>query len=32
MHEEPLHLVTYKLRPIFEESLNEDRKPDDSSA
>ncbi len=22
MHEEPLHLVTYSLRPIFEESLN----------
>jgi serine protein kinase len=29
MHEEPLHLVTYKLRPIFEESLNAGRKPDD---
>jgi serine protein kinase len=26
MHEEPLHLVTYKLRPIFENSLNEDRR------
>jgi len=25
MHEEPLHLVTYALRPIFEEQLNEDR-------
>ncbi len=25
MHEEPLHLVTYKLRPTFEELLNEDR-------
>ena len=25
MHEEPLHLVTYKLRPMFEEMLNEDR-------
>ncbi len=25
MHEEPLHLVTYKLRPMFEESLNADR-------
>jgi serine protein kinase len=29
MHEEPLHLVTYKLRPIFEESLNADRGPND---
>jgi serine protein kinase len=29
MHEEPLHLVTYKLRPTFEEMLNEDR-PEDS--
>jgi serine protein kinase len=25
MHEEPLHLVTYKLRPLFEEQLNDDR-------
>ncbi len=25
MHEEPLHVVTYKLRPTFEEMLNEDR-------
>jgi serine protein kinase len=29
MHEEPLHLVTYRVRPIFEESLNAGRKPDD---
>jgi serine protein kinase len=29
MHEEPLHLVTYKLRPIFEESLNAGRGPND---
>jgi serine protein kinase len=28
MHEEPLHLITYKLRPIFEESLNVDRSLD----
>ena len=27
MHEEPLHLVTYKLRPLFEEMLNQDRRP-----
>ena len=26
MHEEPLHLVTYKLRPMIEEMLNEDRR------
>jgi serine protein kinase len=29
MHEEPLHLVTYKLRPIFEESLNAGHSPND---
>ncbi len=29
MHEEPLHLVTYQLRPIFEESLNSGRAPAD---
>jgi len=28
MHEEPLHLVTYKLRPMFEESLNANCEPD----
>ena len=28
MHEEPLHLVTYKLRPTFEKMLNEDRPED----
>jgi serine protein kinase len=27
MHEEPLHLVTYKVRPLFEEMLNEGRQP-----
>jgi len=28
MHEEPLHLVTYKLRPTFENMLNDDRPED----
>ena len=29
MHEEPLHLVPHKLRPTFEEMLNEDRREND---